>query len=73
MKINNGKKYTLAKQNYMIKYFEMIELVFGMPAPQFGEESSLSVRIRAGSSIIPISNSVEPFDCTWGHTCMVIT
>jgi hypothetical protein len=27
----------------------MIELVSGMPAPQFGDESSLSARIRAGS------------------------
>jgi hypothetical protein len=27
----------------------MTELVSGMPAPQFGDESSLSVRIRAGS------------------------
>jgi hypothetical protein len=28
---------------------EMIELLSGMPAPQFGEESSLSARFRAGS------------------------
>jgi hypothetical protein len=27
----------------------MIELVSGMPAPQFGDESSLSARIRSGS------------------------
>jgi hypothetical protein len=28
---------------------EMIELVSGMPAPQFGDESSLSARISTGS------------------------
>jgi hypothetical protein len=27
----------------------MTELVSGMPAPQFGDESSLSVKIRVGS------------------------
>jgi hypothetical protein len=41
----------------MIKYFininvvQMIEFVYGLPTPQFGDESSLSVRIRVGSKL----------------------
>jgi hypothetical protein len=48
----------LSKQNYMIKYFinqvvitvnELTEPVSGISRPQFGDESSLSARFRAGS------------------------
>jgi hypothetical protein len=47
----------------------MIELVSDRPAPQFGAESSLGVRIRAGSRIKGflcfVLIDVNVFMCSW--------
>jgi hypothetical protein len=51
---------------------EMIQLVSGKPAPQFGDESSLSVRIRAGSRfkrfLCFVLIDVKCLRVTWGYT-----